>query len=363
MSMEPVIIALTPAQFGEREAILAECGEFTATAFRFESGVCALRLMNAVGSATVLPWQGQQIWSAHFHGRELTMKSMFEQPQPHASYLETYGAFLLHCGATAMGVPGPEDTHPLHGELPNAPYQGAYLELGEDEDGGYIAIGGWYRHTVAFTCNYTAEPLIKLRAESGLMDVTMDITNHKVTPMEWMYLAHINFRPVDQARLVYSAPCDPDHVRVRTSIPPHVRPPAGYREFLAELAEDPGMHNVFSDELSYDPEVCFFLDYEADAEGWAHTLQVLPEGGADYVGHRPEQLDKVIRWIASNGDQGAMGMALPATAEPEGYAAEKAKGHILTLGPGHTTRIELRAGALTPEQAAEKTAAVASILG
>jgi hypothetical protein len=363
MTMETVTIALSPAQFGEREAILVECGQFSATAFRFESGVCALRLENSVGSATILPWQGQQVWSAHFHGRELTMKSMFDQPKPNASYLETYGAFLLHCGATAMGVPGPEDSHPIHGELPNAPYQGAYLELGEDERGPYIAVGGWYRHTVAFTCNYTAEPLTKVHADSGVLDVTMDITNHKVTPMEWMYLAHINFRPVEQGRLVYSAPCDPEHARVRTSIPSHVRPPAGYREFLDELAKDPAKHNVFSNELPFDPEVCFFLDYQPDGAGWAHSLQVHPEGGADYVSHRPDQLDKVIRWIANNGDQGAMGLALPATAEPEGYTAEKAKGYIRTLAPGETTRIELKAGALTPEQAEQKETLVADILG
>lgn len=363
MSMETVTIALSPAQFGERESLLVECGDFTATAFRFGSGVCAVRLANAVGSIVMLPWQGQQIWSAHFHGRELTMKSMFDQPRAGVGYLETYGAFLLHCGATAMGVPGPGDSHPLHGELPNAPYQCAYLELGEDADGPYLALGGWYRHTVAFTCNYTAEPLTKLHADSGILDVTLDITNHKVTPMEWMYLAHINFRPVEQARLVYSAPCDPEHARVRTSIPSHVRPPAGYREFLQELARDPAKHNVFSNDLPFDPEVCFFLDYQADAAGWAHSLQVLPAGGADYVGHRPDQLDKVVRWIANNGDQGAMGLALPATAEPEGYTAEKAKGFVRLLPPGETTRIELRAGALTPEQAAAKTALVAEILG
>ena len=209
-------------------------------------------------------------------------------------------------------------------------------------------MGGWYRHTVAFTCNYTAEPLTKVHADCGVLDVTMDITNHKVTPMEWMYLAHINFRPVEQGRLVYSAPCDPEHARVRTSIPSHVRPPAGYREFLAELAKDPAKHNVFSNDLPYDPEACFFLDYQADAAGWAH---------------RPEQLDKVIRWIANNGDQGAMGLALPATAEPEGYTAEKAKGYVRMLAPGDTTRIELQAGALTPAQAAEKEKVVSGILG
>jgi len=363
MPMDSAIIALCPAQFGERESVLLECGPFRAVACRYPSGVCALRLENAVGSITSLPWQGQQIWSAHFYGRELTMKSMFDQPRPGVGYLESYGAFLLHCGATSMGVPAAVDSHPLHGELPNAPYQAAHLELGEDDEGRYLALGGSYRHTVAFSSNYTAAPLVKLRPDSGVLDISLEIANHKTTPMEWMYLAHINFRPVEKARLVYSAPCDPEHVRVRSSIPSHVKPKPGYREFLGELARNPGQHNVFSKDLPFDPEVCFYLDYQTDAAGWAHTLQMLPDGGADYVAHRPDQLDKLIRWIASNGDQGAMGMALPATAEPEGYTAEKAKGNIRVLGPGEAVRIAYKAGALHPAAAAEKAALVARILG
>ena len=53
--------------------------------------------------------------------------------------------------------------------------------------------------------------------------------------MEWMYLAHINFRPVDYGRMVYSALPTPEHVRVRLSIPSHIRPGPGYVEFLHEL--------------------------------------------------------------------------------------------------------------------------------
>ena len=63
-----------------------------------------------------------------------------------------------------MGVPAAGDTHPLHGELPNAPYQSAYIVLGEDAGGAYIGLGGRYQHTVAFSTNYAAEPLVKLYA-------------------------------------------------------------------------------------------------------------------------------------------------------------------------------------------------------
>ncbi|MCK5803317.1 MAG: DUF4432 family protein [Lentisphaeria bacterium] len=362
MAQQEVRINLISEQFGTGERVIAESGELKATAFSFGSGVAGLRMENAVGCIVMLPWQGQQIWSANFLGRELTMKSMFDEPQPTRSYLDTYGAFLLHCGATAMGVPGPEDTHPVHGELPNAPYRDPYLLVGEDADGAYMALGGVFRHTVAFNCNYTAEPLVKLRAGCGMLDIAMTLTNLMRNPMEWMYLAHINFRPVEQGRLVYSAPCDPEHAQVRRSIPSHVTTPDGYREFLEELAADPAKHNVFSGDLPFDPEVCFYLDYVADTAGWAHSLQVHPDGGADYVAHCPEQLEKAIRWIANSGDQAAMGLILPATAEPEGFQAEKEKGNIKVLPGGASLTLTMRAGALEPNEVASVEEKIAGLL-
>jgi hypothetical protein len=349
--------------FGERERTLLEHGPLIASTFTFMSGVHALRLSNELGTLVLLPYQGQQIWSAHFFGRELTMRSMFEAPRPTRAYLETYGAFMLHCGVTAMGVPGAEDTHPLHGELPNAPFDRAFLDLGEDERGGYLALGGHYRHTVAFAHDYLASPLVKLYAGSARIQVALEIRNLKQTEMELMYLAHINFRPVDGGKLVYSAHAVPEHVRVRRSIPSHVRPASGYTEFLEQLAAHPERHHVMDPEMRFDPEVVFFIDYVSDEVGWAHSLQVHPDGGADYIAHRPSQLDKGVRWICRTPDQDALGLVLPATAEPEGYTAEKAKGNLKTVPPGGTWRCELELGALTPEETRETEAKIARILG
>ena len=353
--MKETIVHLRPEVFGERERVLLEHPPFTASTFRYDSGVTALRLKNESGEIIMLPFQGQQIWSARFGGRELTMKSMFEEPRQTRQYLETYGGFLIHCGVTAMGVPGVGDTHPLHGELPNAPYQQAYLFLGEDDHGAYLGLGGRYQHTVAFSSNYVAEPRVKLYANSSLMSVSLTVTNLKATPMELMYLAHINFRPVDNGRLVYSAQKDPDHVRVRKSIPSHVTPAPGYAEFLEELSQHPEKHHVLAPGLAFDPEVVFFIDYLTDEDGWAHTLQLHPDGAADYVRHRPEQLDTGVRWICRTPDQDALGMIDPATAEPEGYSAEKAKGNLKTVAPGGVWRCEYDMGALSALEAEKIT--------
>jgi len=177
-----------------------------------------------------------------------------------------------------------------------------------------------------------------------------------------MYLAHANFRPVDYGRLVYSAPCSPEHVRVRRNIPSHVHPPAGYAEFLDELAAHPEKHNVLAPGLAFEPEVVFYVDYLADAEGWAHTMQVYPDGSADYIAHRPSQLDHGVRWICRTPDQDALGMALPATAEPEGYRAELAKGNVRSLAGGESVHFEMEAGYLAPDQAARVAAKIDALV-
>ena len=351
MGTHKTTIHLSPDDFSAQERTLVEHGALTATTFRFPSGVCGLRLTSDVGELVLLPYQGQQVWSATFNGRNLTMKSMLAQPYPNRPFLETFGGFLLHCGITGVGGPSPEDTHPLHGELPNAPYETAYIVVGGDEGGAYIGMGGQYRHTVAFAHNYLAEPLVKLYAGSTLFNVTMTITNLKHSGQELLYLAHVNFKPVDGGRLVYSAIPTPEHVRVRASIPSHITPGPGYAEFLAELRDDPTKHHVLAPGLAFDPEAVFFIDYLADDEGWAHSLQIHPDGSADVIRHRPSQLPKATRWISRTPDQDAIALVEAGTCEPEGYLAEKAKGNVKVLPPGEQFFCEFQIGALSPEEA------------
>ena len=360
--MNSTSIRLMPVMFGEKEVALASHGELSAAVFRFESGVCALRLSNSLGELVLLPFQGQQVWSACFGVRELAMKSMFDQPRPTRVYLDTYGALVIHCGITAMGVPAAGDTHPLHGELPNAPYSDALLVIGEDEHGSFIGLHGHYQHTVAFAHNYLATPTVKLYAGETLFSTVMEVKNLKQTPMELMYMAHVNFRPVDGGRLVYSAPSDATHVRVRTSIPSHIKPGPGFREFIDELAAHPEQHHVLRPGLAFDPEIVFYIDYNADAAGWAHAMQVRPDGSADYIRHKPAQLDHGVRWISRTPDQDCLGIVLPATAEPEGYSAEKAKGNIKTVGAGETWAAEMWMGYLTPEQTASMESTINEML-
>ncbi|MBK8769788.1 MAG: DUF4432 family protein [Rhizobiales bacterium] len=357
----PVRIDLSAVQFGEKEKPLAEAAGFTLSTFRYDSGIAAMRVRNRRGEIIVLPFKGHQIWRCIFDGRDLTMKSMFDEPVPDVPYLETYGAFFIHCGATAIGAPGPTDRHPLHGELPNAPYQKGWVVL--DEQKGTCAIVGTYEYTVAFSYHYLATSTHVMGADSTLLDISLSVENLKKTPMDLMYLAHANFRPVDNGELFYSAPATSKAVRVRKSIPAHITPTAAYKDFLEKLAADPKLHHVLRPGLAFDPEVAMTIDMTAGPDGFAHALLRRPDGSSDYMRYRPEQCGQCIRWICRTPDQDAIGVAFPSTSEVEGHTAEKKKGLYVNLGGGETWRVDMRVGTLDAEDTARVAREIAAING
>lgn len=341
-------IELPRSSFDYQERPFCQMGEFSISTFKYASGIEALRVKNSRGEIIVLPFKGQQIWRAIFDGRDLTMKSMFDEPVDTQIYLETYGAFMIHCGLTGLGAPGPQDNHPLHGELPNAPFQHAWLEL--DPTGTGVTVGGSYQYTVAFSTNYRATATIGMAAGSSLLDVSLSVENLKKTPMDLMYLAHANFRPVDHGELHYSAHYDAQSVRVRQSIPAHISPKPGYKEFIAELAADPIPHHKLSPGLAFDPEIVFTIDMLAGEDGLAHAMQERPDGTADYICFRPEQAPIATRWVCRTPDQDGLGVAFPSTSEVEGYTAEKAKGQVVELAGEQVWRIDIQMGMLTGDE-------------
>jgi hypothetical protein len=326
------IVALRPEHFAEPEKLLVTHGEMTASTFRYSTGVEGLRIRNAAGHIDLLPFQGQQIWDAVFHGRSLTMGSMFPEPRTDVPYLGTYGAFFIHCGMTAMGNPGQGDAHPLHGELPNARFETADLVVGEEDGKPFMTLTGSWRYAMAFATNYVATPRITFRGGDSFVHIDLSIRNLMRKPMELMYLAHINFRPVDGSTIIDAVPDDLEHIKVRTALPSNFSPTEAHKKLLADVLADPAVHRKVG--YGADPELVMTLKYPADAAGWAETMQRHPDGTADFVRHRPGELPKGVRWTTRSGDQEALGFVLPATAEPDGYTAEKAKGHVLSLAAG-----------------------------
>ena len=337
--------------FEEKEFVLAKEGKMQAIAFRYDTGVEALRIENQRGYFIILPFQGQQVWRAVFDGQELTMRTKLSQPVQTAEYLKTYGGFLLHCGITGIGSPGPGDIHPQHGELPNTLYRQAYLEVGKD----FMCVGGSLDYDCSFVRSYRFSPSCTLYENDTVLKVKVEIENRRQTPMEYMYLCHIDFRPRDGARLLGSADLHPGKVNIYPTFPEKMDPE--HRERLAgyveRLKENPGIQECMGEPGQvYDPEICFSMRYRSDEKGRAYTLQYT-EKGACYVSHPSNLLPVGVRWIARTGDEDACGMVLPATAEHLGYRYAKKMGQLKILEPKKSVRFFIEAGYLERERADE----------
>ncbi|WP_263264781.1 aldose 1-epimerase family protein [Pseudomonas sp. RIT-PI-S] len=347
--MKTFTIALFPELFAGAEKTLVESADFRVRAWTYPSGVKALALENARGRVIALPYQGQMIWAAEFDGCDLTMRSLFDQPRPTPTILGTYGCFMFHAGLLRNGCPAPDDDHPLHGEMPCAPMDSAWLDVGEDETGAYVRLGGLYEYVQGFGDHYHARPSVTLHAGSGLFDIGMQVTNLAGKPMDLMYMAHMNHAYVPGGRFV--EPLGIAGMRVRQSVPAHVKPTPEWATYIAELSKDPSRLQALDTPELYDPEiVCFPQGVQADARGNAHFLLEHPTGAAFYTRYRPDQFSHATRWVLNNADHAVAAFVLPATCEPEGYLAEKAKGTVRSLASGETTSFSLTTGYLSAQE-------------
>ncbi|MCK9253562.1 MAG: hypothetical protein M0P55_12465 [Clostridiales bacterium] len=239
------------------------------------------------------------------------------------------------------------------------------LSFGEDENGPYIALGGNQEYRVAFGIHYRAEPKIRLYEGASTFQVQMCLTNMRRRPLAYMYLCHINFRPVDGAELVYSAPANPAHVFAHPSDPGGLPADEAGRlaRYIESINADPRVHHVVDpSRQAYDPEIVMTIRYLADADGYAHSLQQLPDGSAFYVSHRIAELPLGLRWIARTGDEDAMGLVLPATAEHKGLAYARQNGQLKWLQADKQVTLSMVVGWLDREKTAKVRTRIESIV-
>ena len=357
-------IHLKKSFFNEKAQLFFENGDLKVFLFRYESGVEAIRFENSVGHIVVLPYKGQMIWEAVFGGRTLNMYRIHKTEAKDVDFfLNSYGSFFFHCGALRMGCPAEKDTHPLHGELPYAPYDRAWLTGGSDERGEYVCLSGSYLYNRGFGPCYQAVPYVKFYSGSALLEISITITNLANDPMELMYQAHLNWRPVDNGRLVQSYGWTPEDMEPRMSVPRHFSVAPGYRDFLTRLKARPELTRVLRPEDNYCPEVCFYLHHpRTDADGRVHLMQVHPDGNADLLLYKPSECECGIRWISKTPNQNGLGLSFPSTCYPEGYLVEKANGRVKALAPGETFTSTLLAGALTPDEAVREEAFIDTLM-
>ncbi len=357
----PVEIPLYPDQFGLQERTFAQAGGIVVTGFRYPSGVAALRILNGAGEVIVLPFQGQQVWDATFLGRRLTMGSLFDEPQDTADYLGNYGGLLLHCGAAAMGNPGPDDSHPLHGELPSARYDNALIRL-ESLDGAMaVTLTGTTRQTRAFGHSYDATASLRIRQGSTRISVRMGIQNRQQRPMNLLYLAHVNFRPADGGRFIDTAQ-DGD-VLIRNAGKPAPNASPAERDAAAWTAPQASLSRNVPASGSMAGESVAVLLPASGPDGQTHAAQLHPDGTADFVTWRTRELPLAVRWIIRNGDEDAAGFMMPSTAYPDGLAAAGRRGQLVCLPPGETMDFAYEFGAIDAAAATALAREIAAIGG
>ncbi len=346
-------ITLKRSFFEEATEIVSH-GSIKINAFKYRSGIEALKVENEKGSFIILPFHGQQIWKFTFGGRDLTMQTTIDEPVYSDKYLGNYGGFLYHCGVSAFGAPQKEDTHPHHGEIPNMEYNQAYIICDEDENGKYVAIGGVLDYDLAFVRKYRFCPECRLYENSSVVKMNVSIENMKNVPMEYMYLCHINFAPIEGARLVYSAKRDKEHIKVHKIVNPELSEEHAnkLRGFMDRVQENPALHDeVGTEGECYDPEICFTIKYEGDENNRAYTMQYKKGEGACYVSHPTDALPVGVRWISKTLDEKAMGMILPATSEHLGYIDSKKKGYVKTLKGKEKLEFFMEIGYLDDDEA------------
>ncbi len=345
---------LDKANFTDAEKQIISHGDIRVSTFRYSTGTAALKVENKRGYFTVLPFWGHQIWRANFDGIDLHMDTGLAEPTEVEQFLESYGCFVMHSGLSGVGAPGPEDSHKPHGDLPVAAFKEPRVECGEDEGGRYVKVLATFHKYKTYSDNYKFTSGYKLYENGAVIASSVKIENLRKRPMEYAYLCHINFMPFDGAKLYCTAPCDKDHLEVFKAIPASMpeKDARALSDYMDKMQNTPEVHyTVDSKTQMYDPEIVARIDYLADEEGYAHTMQKRTDGYACYVKHPVEPLNNSLRWISRTQDEEAMGMVLPATADNKGYTYAKKAGKIRTIEGEGTLEFTISFGLLVPGEA------------
>lgn len=327
--------------FTESRYVIVESGAFVVTLFRFPSGVEAVEIANSRGKVVALPYMGQMIWDLSFDGLDLKMKNMFAQPKPAACVVDTYGCFAFHSGLLANGCPAPEDAHPLHGEMPCAVMDRAWLEIGEDR----VRLMGESEYVRGFGHHYLASPSVSLGAGRTWITIGMRVKNLASVPMPLQYMCHMNYAYVERGVMTGNLP--ETAFQLRETVPAHVRPTKQWLVFHEEIKalQKAGKAFCHLDRPEmYDPEIVFMADHIDQFGKEAVFEMTSPAGYAFFTKFSTADFSHATRWLLYNGDQQVAAFVLPATCRPEGFLAAEKAGTLLWLDAGAEKRFSVTTG-------------------
>jgi len=260
--------------FSEKERLILESPSFCASAFLYGSGVEALRIRAGRAELIWLPYLGQQIWDWNVDGASLKFEGFVEEPAYGKTFLQNYGGFLIHCGMTAMGNPGPRDTHLHHGELPIARFDEAWIEtVLDDGRGEELSLCGHLHWKVPFVAEYYCTPSLQISADGLRLRAAVCLENPTSHDLPYMYLAHINFAFDGAEKILSTVPFDAAHVNIR-------------EEILPGLAANPALLKRIDGAAAYEPELVATLhhkDYSKGAALHPGSILVHKDGSVRWV--------------------------------------------------------------------------------
>lgn len=342
-------------EFISREAVFEKINGFEVAKYLSDTGVQMLRIKNDTIDLVFLPFQGQQVWSAKFNGRDITLKSLVTEPIiTRDDYLGNYGGFLVHCGPNVLGGPVEGMKHAIHDELPNASYNRAYLCVGKDSnEDDYIELRGEFLRQIAMTGSYLAQPCVRITMGSPIVTAGMKITNLSNVELPIAYMAHMNFLPISKSKIVSTRDMSPGKFVVRNGFPSHVKPGKEILEYMERVSTDPKVANEVPEAYMCDPELVAYVNDFGDEFGNSHTFALHPNGESDYVTYNVSQAKNSLYVVQRTHLHDSICIAAPSTAGVEGVEVETAKGNMIFLKKDESYSVDFGFSGLTVAQTIE----------
>lgn len=332
--------------FQAKERPLLKNSAFTATIFRYDTGVVGLKVTNHRGTLTLLPFEGLMIWDAIMDGFNLKMKTPFREPRPGKQITDSYGPFQFHSGLLASGNPGPGDHHLAHGEFPLSQMDRAYLEVDEH----HLTIRSQVEYVKGFGDHYFAEPAVTLTPDSAVFKIEMTVKNlSNSQDMPLQYLTHLNYRFIPGAKMSQNIP--DQAFNLRTSIPDHIHPTPSWLAFTQQLADSGKLIDKLDDIQHFNPEIVYFGDNLNQQVTQAEFKMQMDDQHTAKVAFDTREFPNVTRWLMADPDLQVAAFALPATSRTEGRLAAKKAGTLIMLKPQESRHFTVLTGLETTETA------------
>ncbi|MCL2118710.1 MAG: aldose 1-epimerase family protein [Planctomycetaceae bacterium] len=301
-------------------------------------GVDILEVDNGRFAMTILLTRGMGIWRGRCDALHLEWASPVQGPV-HPSlvrldsdsglgWLYGFDEWLVRCGLESNGSPQFNERggliSPLHGQIANIP--ASYVEVSFDSDSGEIIIEGTVYESRLFGKKLEMKTRYVTQAGEAGFRMRDTVTNLSASPKEIVMLYHIN------TGLPFLGKGSRVVVPFETLAPRSDVAAADLPQWDRIDPQPPGL-----------PEVVFFFDPAANADGHTETLLINASDDQGIVlGFNKKQLPCFSLWKSRLPDQDGYVVGFePATNFPNPTAFESQHGRTVSLASGQSQAFDL----------------------